>query len=304
MRSFSLQLLLFLVLSLFISSCVNEDHQQSEVLGQEVVFEFEANQILNTRAGDQDTECSPARNTLFMAEIGLITPKGRSVRSGLVSVSGGTIKSEPFFLEIGQYVVDNVTLFDGMLQRVAFSGVRSGGEYAKFIPTHPEEGNSYLMGEQTFTVTVYSKPSVSTYLLCANAEEASKFGMPKFEINSVEVGCFDIFFNVCNPNLNNEHFVGSGVITLFDKEGSDRVAIMSDTFGEGDIATLCFADNLTRYDDDEVYYVEVVFDNSFLKQSQRIQGEKLSVAQLKGFKNSNGGWNREMNCVHRVYTPE
>jgi len=303
MRIRLIQLALFSILSLFFYSCNSDETHQRDVRGQDVVFEFDANQILNTRAGDQDTECSPARNTLFMAEISLITPIGRSVRTGLVTISGGSLKSAPFFMEIGEYIVDNVTLFDGMIQRVAYSGVRPGGEYAKFIPPHPEEGNSYLMGEQTFSVNMYTKPNVSTYLLCANGEQASNFGMPKFEINSVEVGCFDIFFNVCDPNLDNEHFVGSGVITLYDKEGDNRVAIMSDTFGEGDIATLCFVDNLTLYDDDESFYVEVVFDNDFLRQAQRVHGETLSVAQLKAFKSQEGGWNSEMNCVHRVYTP-
>ncbi|MGL4994090.1 MAG: hypothetical protein ACRC6R_08240 [Bacteroidales bacterium] len=290
--------------SLFIYSCNSDEGQQRDVKGQEVVFEFDANQILNTRAGDQDVECSTSRNTLFMAEISLITPKGRSLKSGRVSISEGKLKSDPFFLEIGSYIVDNVTLFDGMIQRVAYSGVRKGGEFANYIPPHPDEGNSYLMGEQTFEVTVYTKPSISTYLLCASGEEASSFGMPKFEINSVDVACFDIFFNVCNPSANNEHFVGSGVITLYDKIGEERVAIISDTFGEGDIATLCFADNLTIADQEESYYVEVVFDNSFLKESQRVHGELLSVTQLKSFKSDDGGWNSEMNCVHKVYSPK
>lgn len=296
---------LFLLIGLATTSCSSDEGQSKTTDGNEVTFEFSANELLESRAvtTQEDGRCSTTRSTLLMAEISFITPSGQMTRSGAVALSGTSLKSAPIFMNSGTYTIDNVTLFDGLTREVIYAGVRAGAPYAQFLPPHPEPGNSYLMGEETFTVTNYTKPTISTYLLCTNGEQASNFGMPKFQVNSVDVTCFEIFFNLCNPALNNEHFVGEGTIAIYDKAGVDRTELMSDSFGEGDIATLCFADNLTLPDNEESYYIEVIFTNSFLPLGERTHGRWVSVMELNDFKNPTGGWDEAMNCVHRIYCP-
>lgn len=294
--------LFWALLLLIFAACTSEESQKVEVAtaGQEITFEFDVNEVLESKS-EGEGRCSRARSEYMLAELSIISPTGVMTRTGLVTLNSNTMKTDPIFFPTGEYTVDNVALIRG--SEVLYAGVRPGAPFAQFIPKHPETGNSYMMGLQTFSVGAYTKPNVGTYLLCTQGEEATSFGMPKFQVNTLEVTCFDLFFNVCDPTQNNEHFVGEGTLQIFDRAGDGRQLLHSDTFGSGNIATLCFMDNLTLANNLESYFIEVEFTNDFIPLLARKQGKTVTVGELLNFKSPAGGWETQMNGVHIIYCP-
>ncbi|MGL4332692.1 MAG: hypothetical protein ACRCZQ_02710 [Bacteroidales bacterium] len=306
-------LFLILLLGVFSFSCTTRDEAaQSDETGS-ISFEFDANTLISqTKAvGDSvpvnDYTLCKSTNDPLQVSIELSGVADPIVLD--VKVFGGIYKTDPYELPAGTYTVNKVTVFSG--SQVYYSGVYPGGLLSKFVPV-PATG-SYLMGQQQFTLLKWTKPTIKLYVLCAKGFNATDFGMPKFEINRIEVTCFDIFVNVCD--LNNEHIVGEGTVYLIPF-GTPLVgsvpdyskALYKDNFNggtivngqpttEGDIATLCFPDNLQIPDNQEKYDLVFVINNST---GQKIFTQTVTVENLKKFKESDL-WDPSMNAIHVEY---
>ncbi|MGL4994091.1 MAG: hypothetical protein ACRC6R_08245 [Bacteroidales bacterium] len=280
------------------TSCSSKDEIDNPTSKQEVVFQLDAKTVMDTKAAIEGYAECLTDNSPMQVAIELTGPESKTINE-FVSLYGDNYKTAPVLLKSGEYTVQSVTVYNG--GNVIYSGVSGISnplpEFATFIPSE------YLMGVQKFTVNDYTKPTVPLYVLCAKGEPASKFGMPKFQINRIEVNCFDLFFNVCDPEQGNEHIVGSGIIQLWKEDGS--VKLYEDSFGSENIATLCFADDLTITDNTTEKYLLVVRLNPPAPLAAQTTIAVVSVDQLLRFKEvvateNTSGWDAEMNAVHVI----
>lgn len=263
-----------------------------------VTFEFDANTLVSqTKAVTGDETPNPSttlclENNVPMSVQIVVEKGGVQTTIGPVVVSdfNGKLKTDPYELPAGTYTVMSVIVYNtSNPSQIIYSGVLEGAPFAKFVP------NGYFMEKQTFEVLKYTKPTVSLYVLCAKNYTATEFGMPKFELNRIEVTCFDLFFNVCDKY--SEHFVGEGAINVWSNVNNEPGAILySDEFGNGNIATICFADNQEIGDLNESYFIQVKF-NAPYDNFDVLQ--KITVADLLNFK-AWSNFDTSMNAVHVV----
>lgn len=111
--------------------------------------------------------------------------------------------------------------------------------------------------------------------------------------------CFDLFVNVCDPSIDNEHFVGKGTIKLYNREGGDLLWEDEDGFDDGKIGTICFVDNPD--DQSDTYYIEIVLNNSFLNGSVKYSGT-VPVSELLKY-HVLPQWDTSMNALHIQLCP-
>lgn len=111
--------------------------------------------------------------------------------------------------------------------------------------------------------------------------------------------CFDLFVNVCNSSLNNEHFVGKGTVKVYNREGDRLLWEDKDGFDEGKIATICFDYNPD--DQSDAYYIEIMLNNSFLNTPVKYAGI-VPVTELLKFKTL-PQWDTSMNALHVQLCP-
>ncbi|MGL5014647.1 MAG: hypothetical protein ACRC6V_10210 [Bacteroidales bacterium] len=280
------------------TSCSSKDEGVNTSVKQEVTFQLDAKTVMDTKAAiDGYAECN-SDNVPMQVTIELTGTENKIIEE-LVTLYGDSYKTAPVLLKSGEYTVVSVTVHNG--SNVIYSGVSGVSvplpEFAAFIPSE------YLMGVQKFTVTDYTKPTIPLYVLCAQGEPASKFGMPKFQINRIEVNCFDLFFNVCDPEQGNEHIVGSGTIELWTEDGESK--LYSDSFGSQNIATLCFADDLTITDNSQEKYRLVVNINPPAPLAAQKTVALVSVESLLKYKDikatsTTSGWDDQMNAIHVI----
>ena len=290
-------LFLTLTMGLFVfNSCTSKDDVPQENEMASVSFEFDAN-ILVSKSKAVDPGTVPVSNPTECADLNI--PKSVQIvvknNSGVattinmpLALFNGKYKTNPYELPAGTYTVMSAIVYNTAIpSQIIYSGVKSPSTFAPFIP------NGYLMESQTFTVLKYTKPTIPVYVLCVKDHNATDFGMPKFEVNRIEVTCFDLFFNVCDEYK--EHFVGAGTIKVWtDVNGQPGAVLYSDTFGDGDIATVCFANNIEISNDaSEKYIIQVVFTNYPAYNFT----QPLTVAQLLQFKQWTN-WVSTMNAVH------
>lgn len=264
-----------------------------------VSFEFDANTLVSNTKAISGSETPDPTTTLCVdgsipltVLIKLKGPSGDLVLPELsVKSFNGILKTDPYELPSGDYTVMSVTVFNtSNPSQVIYSGVLDGAPFAKFVP------DGYLMEKQSFKLLKYTKPTVKLYVLCARNYTATDFGMPKFELNRIEVTCFDLFFNVCDEY--SEHFVGEGTINVWDKLPSNGGKVLyTDEFGSGNIATICFADNMENKNDaSETYQIQVEFKAPYSAYSFI---QQISVEDLLKFKIWSN-FDNSMNAVHVV----
>ncbi|MGL4332694.1 MAG: hypothetical protein ACRCZQ_02720 [Bacteroidales bacterium] len=292
---------------MFYSCSTKDDVPQADETGA-ISFEFDANTVMSQTKAVGDSVAIPGYDLCVSPN----TPMKVSIKlNGIaapieldVKLFGSVYKTDPYELPAGTYKVDKVIIFNpSNPSQIYYSGVMPGASFSKFVPV-PSTG-SYLMTEQQFTVLKYTKPTIKLYVLCAKGFNATNFGMPKFEIDRIEVTCFDLFFNVCDKNR--EHVVGEGMIEVYDKQGG--TLLYSDAFNggtldqngnptsEGNIATLCFANDLTKDDATETYYIKITFTNTNMLSPVKVFSGVATVKDLLLFKKS-PRWDPTMNAVH------
>lgn len=309
--------LLVAALGIFLyTSCSTNDQPVNEDQSTQVTFQFDAKKMFESKAytaiegykqcvGDLDV------NTLAV-DITLTGPENKILSNVPVKLFGDNLKTAPIELKSGTYTVTNVVVYSGGTP--VYAGVVDDQNpatplpvFAAFIPTNE------LMGNKKFTLENYTKPTITLYVLCAQKEPASNFGMPKFELNFIEVTCFDIFVNVCDRY--NEHIVGEGTVYLipFGTPMNGSVpdyskAVYHDNFNggtivngqpttAGDIATLCFPNNKQIADNLEKYDLVFVINNAI---GQQIITQTVTVENLLKFKESDL-WDESMNAIHVEY---
>lgn len=304
-------LLTLLCGTFFFYSCSTKDDVPSVTdETASVTFEFDANTIASDTKGalPSDPVAVPGvilcntDNVPMSVDIKLTGPNGVvNITAEQVKVFGDKLKTDPYELPAGEYTVNAVTVYNASTSAVIYSGVKSPSTFSPFVP------DGYFMDKQKFTLAKYTKPTVPFYVLCARDYNATDFGMPKFELNRIEVTCFDMFFNVCDKN--GEHMVGVGTIKVYDKQNG--TLLYSDAFDggtldnngnpttEGNIATLCFADDLTKDNATESYYIVVNFTNPNMLNSQHTFAGEATVEDLLKFKNS-PNWSVSMNALHLI----
>ncbi len=298
----------------FYACSTKDDVPQATDETASVTFEFDANTIASGTKGNlpSDPVAVPGvtlcntDNVPLSVDIKLTGPNGVvNITAEEVKEFNGKYKTNPYELPAGTYTVNAVTVYNASTSTVIYSGVKTPSTFAAFVPA------GYFMDQQTFTLAKYTKPTVPFYVLCAKDYNATDFGMPKFELNRIEVTCFDIFFNVCDKN--GEHMVGVGTIKVYDKENG--TLLYQDAFdggvldnegnptSEGNIATLCFADDLTKNNATESYYIVVNFTNPNMLSTQTTFAGEASVEDLLKFKDS-PSWNVSMNALHLIVCDE
>lgn len=286
----------------FLSGCSNETATvpPAEVT-EPVVFDFNLNQLIKAQSqiapvADLETECNSeteqAENTPYSFIIKTHHKESNKdiELKGVLGENNDKLKSDPIYLPVGTY-----TLLDARIYKdgpVLYQAVMPESEFATFVPVQYHLGTS-------FVVSSFTKPTVSTFLLCTKNHTAKEFGMPKFETQRVETYCFDLFVNVCDPALNDEHFVGNGSVKVYSQEGGNLLWEDEDGFGDGKIATICFADYID--DPNEAYYIEIVLNNSFLGKPVKYAGT-VPVSELLKFK-ALSGWDSSMNALHVELCP-
>lgn len=265
-----------------------------------VTFEFDANTLVSQTKAVTGNEIPNPTTTLCLenktpmsVQIVVKNSAGALTTIGPVTVSdfNGKLKTDPYELPAGTYTVMSVIVYNtSNPSQIIYSGVLEGAPFAKFVP------NGYFMEKQTFEVLKYTKPTVSLYVLCAKSYTATEFGMPKFELNRIEVTCFDLFFNVCDKY--SEHFVGEGTIKVWDKLPNNGGKVLySDEFGNGNIATICFSDNIEiKENASETYQIQVIFNAPYAAYSFI---QQISVEDLLKFKTW-GNFDTSMNAVHVI----
>lgn len=117
---------------------------------------------------------------------------------------------------------------------------------------------------------------------------------------SENICCFDLFVNVCDPSIDNEHFVGKGTIKLYNHEGGYLVWEDKDGFDEGKIGTICFVVNPD--DQSDTYYIEIMLNNPFLNNPLKYAGT-VPVSELLKFKTL-PQWDESMNALHIQLCPD
>lgn len=292
-----LSLFLTLTMGLFVfNSCTSKDEASQGDEKASVSFEFDGNTLVsNTKGIPSDGEVVPdplacVKNDVPM-KVQIVVKNNTSLAETTIDMPVTTFnnkyKTNPYELPAGSYTVMSVIVYNANTPaQIIYSGVKSPSDLALFVP------QGFLMEEQTFTVEKWTKPVVPVYVLCVKDYNATDFGMPKFEINRIEVSCFDVFFNVCDQYK--EHFVGAGRISVLSADGSQ--VIYSDTFASGDIATICFANNLEIQDKDESYQIKVEFDSPYEAYSFT---QVITVTDLLKFQQWTG-WSSTMNAVHVI----
>lgn len=286
---------MLLVGSFYFYSCSSKEDVSQGDETQSVSFEFDAYTVVSQSkaVGDSvpvgDYTLCKSPNVPMSVSIKLNEIPTPIVLD--VKMMGGVYKTDPYELPVGTYTVNSVTVFNSSSpSQVIYSGVAVGSLLSKFVPGPESGSNSYFMGEQQFSLMKYTKPTVKLYVLCAKGFTATAFGMPKFEINRIEVTCFDLFINVCNETK--EHFVGEGKLQVWDKlPAQGGKLLFEDTFGDGNIATLCFADNTSISDLSEKYQIAVVFTGKPAVYQEMTVADLLKFHQWKN-------WNATMNAVH------
>lgn len=304
-------LLTFVCSTFFFYACsTKDDVPQTTDETASVTFEFDANTIASETKGNLPTDpvavpgitlCN-TNNVPLSVDIKLTGPTGVvNIIGEAVKEFNGKYKTNPYELPAGTYTVNAVTVYNAPTSTVIYSGVKTPSTFAAFVPA------GYFMDQQTFTLAKYTKPTVPFYVLCARDYNATDFGMPKFELNRIEVTCFDMFFNVCDKN--GEHMVGVGTIKVYDEENG--TLLYQDAFdggvldddgnptSEGNIATLCFADDLTKDNATESYYIVVNFTNPDMLNSQNTFAGEATVEDLLKFKDS-PNWSVSMNALHLI----
>lgn len=290
--------------ALALFSCTNEELPEVKKDTSEVTFSFDAKKVMDTKAYTAvegysfciDEEIALSVNIKLEGSAGEINLDALDL-----NLYGGNYKTAPYELKTDTYTVMSVLVYKKGTTEVVYSGVDGTKTpqpaFAQFIP------EDYWMTKQTFKLDEYTKPTVPLYVLCARGENATNFGMPKFQLNLTEVNCFDMFFNVCDPMLDNEHIVGSGIVELYDiVAGTPETykLLYSDAFGNENLATLCFPDKLySPYEDNtnEFYLLKVTLNHY---PTPVVYIKKISVASLLKFKESTA-WSSSMNALHIVY---
>lgn len=299
-------------------SCSEEDDYISKEgdMGQ-VEFSIDSKKLVDTRVEvTQDyTACNPYNEGLYVTinlkkmdkdKTDWDTADDHPAITKPLKLYGGVLKAEPHELDATKkYRVELVSVHNQSKTQYYHSSVAHGSTYAVFIP----EGKHN--SEQVFTVKPYTKENQELFVLCARGENANSFGMPKFGLHRINVTCFDLFINVCDENQ--EHVVGEGTLNLYEGKRnpdgtitkSNDTPIYSDEFGSGDLATLCFPDDLTipnkadYTQSTELFYVEAVFTNYTPESIGATQGFGVTLEQLLLYKDAtNINWDSSMNAVH------
>lgn len=310
-------LTLLLTSFVFYSCSTKEDAPQSEETNP-VTFEFDANMVVSKTAPADPgyvavpgyelckTPNVPMKVSIKLAEVA--DPIILDVKS-----FDGVYKTDPYELPANKtYTVSSVIVYNSVIpSQVIYSGVVSPSLLSTFVPGPTSGPTSYFMGQQQFTVLPYTKPTVKLYVLCTKDYNATDFGMPKFEINRIEVTCFDLFFNVCTRTR--EHVVGQGTIEVYDQQGGKL--LYSDDFNggavdqhgnptsAGNLATICFGDDLTKDNATESYYIKVIFTNPDMLNPNHIFSGVATVEDLLKFKQS-PRWDVSMNALHLLVCDE
>ncbi|MGL5787830.1 MAG: hypothetical protein ACRCX4_13595 [Bacteroidales bacterium] len=283
-------LLLLLLGAFTFYSCSSKDDVPQGEDKTTVSFEFESNTLVESKANtNTDPVLCVESNVPMNMQIVVknVATNIETTFSVPVSQLNGKYKTDPYELPAGAYKVMSVLVYNSSAPaHIIYAGVKTGAPFAMFVPA------GYLMEEQEFALLKFTKPTVGLYVLCVKENNAADFGMPKFEISPIEVICFDLFFNVCDEFK--EHFVGAGTISVLSAI-SDQV-LYSDTFAEGNIGTICFANNLELPDRNELYKIKVDFNSPYQAYSFM---QEITVEQLMYFQQWTN-WDVSMNAVHVV----
>lgn len=293
--------LLFLLSGLLAISCSNDSPSNQEQQSEEVTFEFDLNQVVDTKASVEPIEeaaCGGDELAEFAQTPYSFVIKTHHVESGTehelkgtLGTFNGKLKSDPIHLPTGTHKLLDAKVHKG--GPVLYQAVMPESKFAAFVPSQYHLGTS-------FTVMSHTKPTVSTFMLCTTGHSSEEFGMPKFELQRVETYCFDLFVNVCDPSMNNEHFVGKGSIKVYSKEGGNLLWEDVDGFEDGKIGTICFADYLDN--PSESYYIEISLNNNFLNPKPQIYAGTVPVSELLKFKLVSQ-WSSSMNALHVQLCP-
>ncbi|MGL4805301.1 MAG: hypothetical protein ACRDD8_04240 [Bacteroidales bacterium] len=305
--------LLCILLGAFLyTGCSTNDQPDNSTEINTVTFQFDAKKVFDTKAlsaieGYQQCLGNTDVSTLYV-DIALTGPETKVLTNVPVKLFGDNLKTDPIELKSGEYTVTNVIVYSGTTP--LYAGVVAANPLPLFAPFIPAEE---LMGNKKFTLQNYTKPTITLFVLCAQKEPATNFGMPKFELNRIEVTCFDIFVNVCDKY--GEHVVGEGTVYLMPHNAASNgampdfsKALYQDTFNggtiangqpatAGDIATLCFPDNMEIADNNEVYDLVFHITNAL---EQQIFTQTVTVENLLKFKESDL-WDESMNAIHVEY---
>ncbi|MGL5730698.1 MAG: hypothetical protein ACRCX5_06225, partial [Bacteroidales bacterium] len=267
--------MLFLLSGFLMISCSNDSPSGQEQQSEEVIFEFDLNQIVETKATVEPIEeaaCGGEELTAtpysFVIKTWHLESNTEHELKGTLGTFNGKLKSDPIHLPTGTHKLLDAKVHKG--GPVLYQAVMPDSKFAAFVPAE------YHLGS-TFTVLPYTKPTVTNFMLCTIGHSSEEFGMPKFELQRVETYCFDLFVNVCDPKLNNEHFVGKGSVKVYSKEGGNLLWEDTDGFDEGKIGTVCFADYLDN--PSKSYYIEISLNNNFLNPKPQIYAGTVPVSE-------------------------
>lgn len=301
---------------LLYTGCSTNEQQPVEDEKTEVTFQFDAKALIDAKGSsitDGYQKCLDQIDVNSLkVNITITGPENKTLTNVPVKLYGSDFMTAPIELKPGTYTVTNVVVYSGITP--VYAGVVDDQNpntplplFASFIPSDE------LMGNKKFTLLNYTKPTVTLYVLCAKYDPASSFGMPKFQLSFVEVTCFDIFVNVCDKN--GVHVVGEGTVYLIPHgtpmNGSQpdyTKAIYKDNFSggaiengrpvsAGDLATVCFPNNLDKADNLEIYDLVLVVNNAI---SQQIFTYVVTVEDLLRYKESDL-WDSQLNVIHIQY---
>lgn len=309
--------LLVLLFGAFLyTGCSTNDQPNNTEETNTVTFQFDAKKIFDTKALSAVEGYQQCMGGIdpekLVVDISLTGPETKVLTNVPVKLFGDNLKTDPIELKSGEYTVTNVIVYSGSTP--VYAGVIDDQNpatelplFAAFIPS------AELMGNKKFTLDSYTKPTITLFVLCAQKEPATNFGMPKFELNRIEVTCFDIFVNVCDQY--GEHVVGEGTVYLMPHNANSNAAmpdfskaLYQDNFNggtivngqpttAGDIATLCFPNNMEIADNEEIYDLVFHITNAL---SQQIFTQTVTVENLLKFRESDL-WDETMNAIHVEY---
>lgn len=301
---------------LLYTGCSTNEQQPVDEQKSEVTFQFDAKALIDSKIAsltDGYEKCLDNINMNALAvNITITGPENKTFTNVPVKLYGSDFMTAPIELTPGTYTVTNVVVYSG--NTPVYAGVVDDQDpntplplFASFIPS------GELMGNKKFTLLNYTKPTVTLYVLCAKYDSASSFGMPKFQLNFVEVTCFDMFIDVCDQNK--IKIAGEGTVYLIP-HGTPAVgdhpdytkAVYKDDFGggvvengkpvtAGNLATVCFPNNLQIPDNQETYDLVLVVKNSI---HQKILTYVLTVDELQKYKESEY-WDSKLNIIHFQY---
>lgn len=155
----------FILGSLTLGGCAFDPIEESNSVP--VIFSINAEQIIDTKSTEEYPACTNSYPSQPTLQLTLQGENGTLVLENMpLVVNSLSLKTEPIFLPSGSYTLTAARVTNETT--TLYRGVSLDEALHPFIPV------GHRMGEQSFTLNSYTKPTLPLYLLCIHSVATSE----------------------------------------------------------------------------------------------------------------------------------